>query len=101
MIYQIGEYIHNHVLLSTRSGDGSREILISSSIDVRRSKEARGGNVAVVGFLGGNVSFRWKGGRCEVLLRREGEVRRVPRTVVEEMWRRVRVRKFIVEEMDL
>jgi hypothetical protein len=101
MLYQIGEYIHNHVLLSKQSGDGGREILISSSIDVRRSKEMRGGNVAVVGFLGGNVSFRWKGGRCEVLLRRDGEVRRVPRGAVEEMWRNVRMSRFLVEEMDL
>jgi hypothetical protein len=96
MIYQVGEYIHNHVLIR---GDG--ELLISPSIDIQRSKQMKGGNVAVVGFLGGNVSFRWRGGRCEVLLRKEGVVRRVTKTVVEEMWRSVKVVKFNVDELDL
>lgn len=97
IIYQIGEYIHNHILIHS-PGD---EVLISPSINLQRSKTSQGGNIAVVGFLGGRVSYRWRGGRCEVLLRREGVVRRVPKGVVEEMWRTVRVGKFNVEELDL
>ena len=102
VLYQVGEYIHNHVLLRSDTGDGTTgEVLISPSIDVVRRKRTGGGDIAVVGVLGGNVSFRWRGGRCEVLFRNKGEVRRVPRRVVEEMWRSVKVGKFNVDELDL
>jgi len=102
VLYQVGEYIHNHVLLRSDTGDGTTgEVLISPSIDVVRRKRTGGGDIAVVGVLGGNVSFRWRGGRCEVLFRNKGEVRRVPRRVVEEMWRSVKVGKFNVDALDL
>jgi hypothetical protein len=96
MIYQVGEYIHNHVLIR----DGF-EVMISPSIDLVRAKETRGGNVAVVGVFGGLVSFRWLCGKVEVLLRVYNEVYRVPERIVGEMYRSVKVNAFKLEELDL
>jgi hypothetical protein len=96
MIYQVGEYIHNHVLIR----DGL-ELMISPSIDLVRAKETRGGNVAVVGMFGGLVSFRWRCGRVEVLLRVNNEVYRVPERIVTEMYRSVKVNAFQLGELDL
>lgn len=96
MIYQVGEYIHNHVLIR----DGF-EVMISPSIDLVRAKETRGGNVAVVGMFGGLVSFRWLCGKVEVLLRVHNEVYRVPERIVGEMYRSVKVNAFKLEELDL
>jgi hypothetical protein len=96
MIYQVGEYIHNHVLIR----DGI-ELMISPSIDLVRAKETRGGNVAVIGMFGGLVSFRWRCGRIEVLLRVNNEVYRVPERIVAEMYRSVKVNAFQLGELDL
>jgi hypothetical protein len=96
MIQQIGEYIHNHVLLQ----DG-REILISPSIDLKRVKEMKGGELITSAMLGGSPTYRWHSGRMQILFRKEGVVYRVPERVMDDVFRNSLVQPFVIEELDL
>ena len=96
MIQEIGEYILNHVLLY----DGM-EVLISPSIDLKRVKEMKGGEVTALAMFGGSSSYRWRCGRMQVLFRKEKLVYRVPERVIGEMYRNNLIQPFQIEELDL
>ena len=96
MIQQVGEYIYNHVLIH----DGI-EMMISPSIDLARVKEMKGGDMAIQRILGGIPSYRWRCGRIQVLLRRDGLVYRVPAKVIGDMYEGNNVRPFQIKDLDL
>ena len=96
MIQQVGEYFYNHVLIH----DGMK-MLISPSIDLARVKEMKGGDMAIQRILGGIPSYRWRCGRIQILLRRDGLVYRVPAKVVGEMYEGNIVRPFQIKDLDL
>src|SRR5271155_733998 len=96
MIQQIGEYLSNHILLR----DG-REILITPSIDLARAKGGKGGDQVLEVVFGGILSWRWRCDRLQVLLKRRGNVHRIPERMIAEMYRNVRIEKFKIEELGL
>jgi hypothetical protein len=96
MIQQIGEYLSNHILLR----DG-REILITPSIDLARAKEGKGGDQVLESVFGGILNWRWRCDRLQVLLRRRGNVHRIPERMIGEMYRNVKVDKFKIDELGL
>lgn len=96
MIQQIGEYMSNHILLR----DG-REILITPSIDLARVKEAKSGDKVLESVFGGILSWRWRCERLQVLLKRGGNVHRIPDRVIGEMYRNVKMEKFEINELGL
>jgi hypothetical protein len=100
MIHQVGEYIHSHILL-----ENGFDVTISPSIDLARQKLARGGEVAVMGLVGGSIKYRWRCGRIEVLLRggKGGEERvyRVPGRLLGVMYRSVKIIPFALGELDI
>jgi len=96
MVQQIGEYICNHILLR----DG-REILITPSIDLARVKECKSGDQVLQSVFGGIMTWRWRGERLQVLLRRRGNVHRIPDRVIGEMYRNIKLEKFEINELGL
>lgn len=95
MVQQIGEYLLNHVLMRDYNG-----LYISPSIDLARVKEGKGGGVVIQGLFGGALSYRWRQGRIEVLLRTAGEMYRIPTRLVREMYGNVRITALSMEDLD-
>jgi hypothetical protein len=96
MAQRIGEFILTHVLLC----DGIDQF-ISTSIDLARSKEARGNGLAAEAIFGGKSTFGWPAGKLRILFRRDNKVYRIPYRVLGDLYHNVKVCAFNVEELDL